>query len=190
MGHVPRGAHSAVERGRESDADEEGNPSMTRDELLHWLLETRAEFDQLAASIPKDELDKPIPGKKHSARDVIYHVVAYEDLIVQRLRSAQRGETTAFDRDREGWESFNDRVWDEAAQVDGLTVLARSHRIFRELIEQVRVLQDDEINGDGGIVRCIDPAWLAGRSLWEVIGIDAFEHYPMHFEDLQKARDA
>ncbi len=163
---------------------------MTRDELLHWLVETRAEFDQLVAAIPKDRLGKPIPGKKHSARDVIYHVVSYEDLIVQRLRSAQNGETTAFGRDRDGWESFNDRVWAEAAGVDDLTVLARSLRVFRELIEQARVLQDDEINGQGGIVRHIDQAWLDGRPLWEVIGIDSFEHYPMHFDDLQKARRA
>lgn len=160
---------------------------MTHDELLRWLLETRREFDELIAAIPRDNLEKPIPGKRHSARDVIFHVTAYEDLIVQRLRKAQLGETTAFDRDRDGWENFNDRVWGEAQQVDPPTALARSHRVFRELIEQVRVLQEDEINGDAGIVSAIDPAWLDGHRLYEVIGIDSFEHYPMHFEDLRKA---
>ncbi len=161
---------------------------MTRDELLGWLLETRKEFDELVSAIPKEALEKPIPGKSHSARDVIVHVTAYEDLIVQRLRNAQNEETTAFDRDHDGWESFNDRVWAEAKEVDPPTALARSHRVFRELIEQVRVLQDDEINGRGGIVRYLDPAWLDGRKLYEAIGVDAFEHYPMHFEDLKKAR--
>ncbi len=163
---------------------------MTRDELLHWLLETRGEFNQLVAAIPREKLDKPIHGKKRSARDVIFHVVAYEDLIVQRLRMAQDGETTEFDRDRDGWESFNDRVWAEAPQTDVNTVLARSQRVFNELIEQVRVLQEDELNDSRGIVRYLDPAWLDGRPLWEVIGIDAFEHYPMHYEELKKAHGA
>ncbi len=163
---------------------------MTRDELLRWLLETRREFDELVAAIPRDDFEKPIPGKKHSARDVVCHVTAYEDLIVQRLRSAQNGETTAFDRDHEGWEAFNDRIWEEAKHVDPPTCLARSRRAFRELVDQVRVLQDDEINGKAGIVRHIDPGWLDGRALYEVIGIDAFEHYPMHFEDLKSARRA
>ncbi len=165
-------------------------PGMTRDELLHWLLETRREFDELVAAIPKERLDKPIPGKKRSARDVIHHVTAYEELIVQRLQHAQDGETTAFDRDHEGWEQFNDRVWEEAKDVDSLTALARSHRVFREMIDQIRVLQDDEINGKGGIVRFLDPGWLDGRPLWEVVGIDAFEHYPMHFDELTKAQNA
>lgn len=161
---------------------------MTRDELLNWLQSTREEFDRLVSAISKEDLDKPIPGKKHSARDVIYHVTAYEDLIVQRLRNAQNGETTAFERDHDGWEAFNDTVWEEAKGVDVPAVLARSRRVFRELIEQVSVLQEDEINDARGIVTSIDPAWLDGRALWEVIGIDAFEHYPMHFDDLRKAR--
>jgi hypothetical protein len=161
---------------------------MTRDELLRWLLETRSEFNQLVSAIPRDKLDRPIRhGKKRSARDVIYHVVAYEELIVQRLRSAQDGETTAFDRDRDGWESFNDRVWIEATNTDVNTVLARSQRVFNDLIEQVRVLQEDELNDGRGIVKYLDPAWLNGRPLWEVIGIDSFEHYPMHFGDLKAA---
>ena len=163
---------------------------MTRDELLNWLLETRGEFDQLVSAVPKDKLGKPIPGNKRSVRDIICHISAYEDLIAQRLRLAQNGETTAFDRDHDGWESFNDRIWEEAKQVDPPTALARSNRIFREMIDQVRVLQEDEINGKGGITRYIDPAWLDGRPLWEVIGIDAFEHYPMHFEELEKAQGA
>jgi hypothetical protein len=161
---------------------------MTRDELLTWLLETRREFDQLVAAVPKERLDKAIPGKKHSAKDVIYHVVAYEDLIVQRLKAAQDGETTEFDRDRAGWEDFNDRIWTEAAEADVPTALARSYRVFRELIEQVRVLQESELNDGDGITRLVDSAWLDGRPLWEVIGIDSFEHYPMHFDDLRKAK--
>lgn len=163
---------------------------MTREEVLRWLLETRSEFNELVAAIPRDKLEKPIPGKKHSAKDVIHHVVCYEDLIVQRLRAAQTGEMTAFDRDRQGWEQYNASVWAEAATVDANTVLARSQRVFNELIAEVRVLQDDELNGTSGIVKHLDPAWLDGRALYSVIAIDAIEHYPMHFDDLKNAAAA
>jgi len=33
----------------------------------------------------------------------------------------------------------------------------------------------------------IDPAWLEGNAPWQAIGVDAFEHYPMHYDALDAA---
>ena len=51
-------------------------------------------------------------------------------------------------------------------------------------------LTDDELSGDVGLTARIDPAWLQGRTLAEVIGVDGFEHYPMHYPALAAAADA
>ena len=160
---------------------------MTRDEILRSLWKTRAEFDRLLSEIPPERLSQPIPGRARPAKDVVWHVAAYDELIVSRLRSARAGETTAFDRDRVGWEAFNERIWAEAAELDAPTVLSHADEVFLDLLEEVGQLTDDEICGNDGLVAHIDPAWLQGRTLAEVIGVDGFEHYPMHYDELRAA---
>ena len=160
---------------------------MTREQVLERLKSTRAEFDALVGSIPDSALDRPIPGSSHSPKQIVAHVSAYERLIVERLRAARFGEATDLERDRVGWEAFNGRVWTESADTPADAVLARSARDFLALVEEVGMLGDRDLASVSGLAAQIDPAWLQGRTLGEVIGVDGFEHYPMHFAQLQLA---
>lgn len=161
---------------------------MTRDEVLARLRETRAAFDALVAAIPRDRLDVAPAGRTHTPKEIVAHVAAYDELMVERLRAARAGRMTAFDRDRVGWERFNDRVWAEARALDVDEALAHAARVFADLLAEVERLTDAELGGVTGVTAGIDPAWLQGRMLAEVIGVDGFEHYPMHFEALEAAR--
>jgi hypothetical protein len=160
---------------------------MTRDQVLARLKERRAEFDGRLHTIPGPALDRPIPGVAHSPKQILAHVSAYERLIVDRLRAARLGETTEFDRDRVGWEAFNDRIWGETAELPVDVVLARSAADFLALLEEVAGLADSERVGGRGAAEAIDPAWLQGRPLWEGIAVDGFDHYPAHFAQLEAA---
>jgi hypothetical protein len=160
---------------------------VNRDEVLDRLREARLGFDERVGAIPESELSKPTPGSDHSPKDIVAHVSAYDELMVDRLRAARRGETTAFDRDREGWEAFNERVWAEATLQDAPEALARARRVFGDLLGEVGRLTDGELNATEGITVYLDPGWLDGRRLWELIGIDGFEHYPMHYTQLETA---
>ena len=163
---------------------------MTRDEILRNLWTTRAEFDRLLSEIPVERLSQPAPGRARPAKDVVWHIASYDELMVGRLRGARVGETTAYDRDRVGWEKFNERIWAEAAQLDSVTVCSHADEVFLDLLEEVGQLTDGEICGSEGIVKYIDPAWLQGRTLAEVIAVDGFEHYPMHYDELRAAARA
>ena len=163
---------------------------MKRDEVLHKLREARIGFDERVAAIPEAQLADSMPGTQHSAKDVVAHVSAYDELIVDRLRAARRGQTTEFDRDREGWEAFNERVWAEAALRDTPEVLARARRVFADLLGEIGRLTEGELNGHEGISVYLDPGWLGGRRVWELVGIDGFEHYPMHYAQLEAAASA
>jgi hypothetical protein len=160
---------------------------MTRNEVLAKLRETRSEFDRLVAAIPTDRLSEPVPGGAHCPKDIVYHVASYDDLMIRRLRCARDGELTAFDRDRDSWEAFNERIWAEAAGVDARAAQARGAKYFLDLLEEVGRLSDAELSSTVGITAHIDPAWLQGRTLAEVIGVDGFEHYPMHYAGLAAA---
>ena len=160
---------------------------MTRDEVLERLQHARALFDRRVRAIPPERLEVPIPGGTHSPKQIVAHVAAYEELMVGRLRAARAGETTMYDRDRTGWQTFNARVWREAQERDAQAVLEHSDRTFTELIHELVLLHDDELNEAAGITKNIDPDWLEGRELWELIGIDGFEHYPKHYAQLERA---
>jgi hypothetical protein len=163
---------------------------MTRDEVLRRLWTARAEFDRLVSEIPVERLSEPCSGCPHAPKDVIWHVAAYDELIVSRIRAARDGATTAFDRDRDGWEAFNERIWTEASERDAVSAVSQAEETFLDLLEEVGQLSDEELFGTGGVTAVIDPAWLQGRTLAEVIGVDGYEHYPMHYSHLQDATGA
>jgi phenylalanine-4-hydroxylase len=160
---------------------------MTRDEVLDQLKRERAEFDKLVDAIPADAMDEPVPDGVHSPKQIVAHVSAYEQLIVERLRAARLGQTTDLDRDRVGWESFNDRIWSESESVDAEIVLTQSARMFLAMLEELASLPDSEFGALSKVAEAIDPGWLRGQALWEVIGVDTFEHYPMHYAQLEAA---
>lgn len=160
---------------------------MTRAQLLEALKRQRAEFDARVENVPAQAFDSRILGCPHTPKQIVAHVSAYERLIVERLRAARLGERTEFDRDRVGWESFNDRIWRESAEKPADAVLADSARDFLQLLEEVGLLGDEELVSTAGVTASIDPAWLQGRTLAQVIGVDAFDHYEMHFEQLESA---
>lgn len=160
---------------------------MHRDEILSKLKARRAEFDAKVARIALEDLERPAPGCPHSPKQIVAHVNAYERLVVERLRAARLGEETAFDRDRVGWEAFNERIWAEAADTPADVVLCTAARDFLALLEEIGMLSSAELTENAGIAVAIDPAWLEGKSLAELIAIDCFEHYPMHYAQLEAA---
>lgn len=161
---------------------------MGRDEVLARLKVARAVFDEKLAAVPVEGLALPAPGQAHSIKDIVAHVTAYDDLIVQRLVSARHGSTTAFDRDRVGWEAFNERIWREVADLPAEAVLDRARSAFAALLHEVGQLSDEELDARVGSTAALDPAWLEGRAPWELIAIDAYDHYPLHYAALDAAR--
>jgi hypothetical protein len=174
-----------IETSRDRGAKKE--MAMTRDEVLARLTTERAVFDAKVAAVPADALERVIPGSTHSVKDVVAHVTAYEELIVERLVAARHGATTAFDRDHAGWESFNERIWREALEMRPHAVLSRSRDVFAALVREVGTLSDDELGARMGATAALDEGWLDGSPPWKLMEIDAFGHYPMHYPGLDAA---
>lgn len=160
---------------------------MTRDEVLQRLRDGRTEFDARLSAIPRGALEESTPGGTHSPKDIVAHIAAYEELVVQRLRAARCGEITEFDRDRVSWQAFNERVWSEVASLDAETVLAHADEVFAALLDEIAQLSDAELAAPTGATAALDPAWLEGEPPWKLIGIDVFDHYPMHHAALEAA---
>lgn len=160
---------------------------MTRDEVVERLQHNRIRFDQRVARIPRESLDVRPEGRAHTPKQVVAHVTEYEALVIERLRAARVGDTTALFRDRVGWEEFNEQVWSESEELDIETVLDRSEAVFADLIGELMMLSDADMIEDTGVIANIDPAWLQGRTFAQVVAVDCFDHYPMHYEELEQA---
>jgi hypothetical protein len=160
---------------------------VTRDEVLERLASSRTVFDEKLAAVPRAVLEAPVPGSTRSVKDVVFHVSAYDDLVVLRLIASRTGVTTEFDRDREGYEVFNERVWGEAAVIEPDDALARAEEVFLALLHEVGRLTDDELAEAVGATAALDPAWLQGQAPWELLAIDCWDHYPMHYAALDAA---
>jgi hypothetical protein len=158
-----------------------------RDEVLERLRSTRADFDARVAEVSDAAFDRMVPGGTHTPKQIVWHVAAYDRLMVDRLRAARDGQTTAFDRDRIGWEAFNERTWSDGQSADPVTVKATAASTFESLLEEVGRLSDDELAGPVGVSAHLDQAWLGTRPPWQLIGIDGFDHYPMHLRSLEAA---
>lgn len=160
---------------------------MTRDEVLERLRSTRADFDTRVARVPDAAFVRVVPGGSHTPKQIVWHVAAYDRLMVDRLRAARDSRTTAFDRDRIGWEAFNESTWTEGEAAEPEVVKATAARTFEALLEEVGRLTDEELAGPTGVSAYLDQDWLGTRPPWQLIGIDGFEHYPMHFRSLEAA---
>jgi hypothetical protein len=165
-----------------------GGPEVTRDEVLERLASSRAVFAQKLALVPRAALEVPVPGSTHSVKDIVFHVSAYDDLVVLRLIAARAGITTQFDRDRDGYEVFNERVWGEAAVIEPDDALARADEVFTALVHEVGRLTDGELEAATGATAALDPAWLQGQAPWEPLAMDCWDHYPMHYAALDAAK--
>ena len=160
---------------------------MTRDEVVFRLRNGREAFDKAVAEVPPNALDAPIEGLEHSAKQIVAHVTAYEQLIVERLIASRHGATTSLEPDSEGWEAFNSRMWNEASTGKPRKVLSRAADVFGALVHEVDQLSDEELNAATGATAALDPRWLQGRAPWQVIAEDAYDHYRQHLPALEKA---
>lgn len=160
---------------------------MTRDEVLERLRSERAVFDAKVERVPRDAFESAPEGHAHSPKDVVVHVTAYEEPIIERLRAAERGETTALCRDRDGWERFNESVWERAMAISSEEALAHARGVFAELVAAAERLTDADLAGESELASHIDQAWLEDRPLWQLVAIDGFDHYPDHYEVLDVA---
>lgn len=160
---------------------------MTKSEVMELLRSRRALFDAKVAAVPRDALDEPIPRSTKTVKEIVAHVSNYEQLIVDRLISAGHGAGTALRHDQLGFGRGNDLDWPDVTTRAPEQVLRRAADVFDALMQTVGDLSDDELNEAIGATAALDKEWLQGRAPWEMIAIDAYDHYPMHFPALDAA---
>ncbi len=65
----------------------------TKHQLLAEIRGERAEIEVLLDRIPPDQLSQPIDGDGWSIKDILAHIVAWEQVMLRWWRASQAGET-------------------------------------------------------------------------------------------------
>src|SRR5215467_4852685 len=167
---------------------------MNKATLLHLLQDNRARFERLVSQVSETSMIEPRGRDQQSGKDVIAHLTTWEQRAVLWLKTAARGETphspepgaTWDDMDRLNVESFaqnKDRPLQE--------VQADSQRSFKELVEQVQALSDDELT----VPRPFAWVWHGdspeqGKPLWKsILASPCYAHYQDHFYNFLERTD-
>jgi hypothetical protein len=156
--------------------------TMTKARLLALIRSERKSLDAELADLDGDQMTKPGVEGRWSIKDLMAHITAWEQRMIEWLKQALRGEVpkqlptsiTWEDLDRLNAETFRenrDRPLDE--------VLAESDRSYRQVLRTVEMMPEKAL---------IQPdyyVWRGGKPLWEIVAANTFWHYQEHREAIR-----
>ncbi|MDP9316531.1 MAG: ClbS/DfsB family four-helix bundle protein [Chloroflexota bacterium] len=153
---------------------------MDKATLLAKLRTNRALFERLLAHVSPQYLMQPYGDDERSVKDILAHLTAWEQRIIQRLDTAHQGDAAPLQTmTRADMDQFNahvlaanrDRSWQE--------VVTAFHHSFQQLLDRVQAFTDAELTEPQHF------AWLEGSPLWRyLLSGPAYFHYQAHMYDL------
>jgi hypothetical protein len=154
----------------------------TKAGLLILIRTERKLLDAELAELTGDQMTKPGVEGRWSIKDLLAHITAWEQRMIQWLKQALRGEVpqhlptgmTWDDLDRWNEETFlenRDRPLDE--------VLAESDRSYRQALRAVEMMPEKALFEPGYYV------WRGGKPLWEMVAANTYWHYQEHREAIR-----
>lgn len=167
--------------------------TVSRDELLARTQSSREQWDAVLAQLDDASMTRPyVPGSEWTVKDIIAHVMAYEQWIASLLNPAIESpppfppEVNAADTDeRNAWfyEVYHSRPLDE--------LRAGEREAYEGMLEGIRQQSDDDLNTHMTVTednRLVpggpdDPAPFV-QPLWKWIAEQGYEHYEQHIGDL------
>ena len=166
---------------------------MKQTELLRKMLAANDELEALFASMTDEQINLPGVYDDLSAKDVLAHIAAWQQLEINWLRDSLSGRGTV--RYMPGFEVHRDMPEGEyEAVMDRLNayvfaqnrdraypdVLEDYRRTYRELVATVEEMSEGDLN---------DPErfeWWRGEPVWTSIAGNNYEHIDEHLELIRR----
>ncbi len=119
-----------------------------------------------------------------SIKDILAHIATWQQILLERLQAANRGEEPALPPDLDVTEEEIDRLnaqfYEENKARPLAGVLTDFRTSYQHIAKIVQAISDEELT---------DPhrfAWMGGEPLWRLIPGDTYAHYPEHIESIQE----
>ena len=152
--------------------------TMTRDELLHEILQAKIEWEVTTTPlVAGDQDERPVVGEWR-VKDIRAHLTWHER---QMLEFLQAGRFTGSDWWNLPLNERNRLIFEDNRNRSADDVREESRDVHEALVKMIETLTDEQLN---------DPAQWPGMPAewqpWDVIAGNTYRHYQDHTSDLKK----
>jgi hypothetical protein len=163
------------------------NDSMNKTKFLDIMRTERKQWEALLSEVGIARMEIPGAAGEWSVKDIIAHITAYEQGLVEWLRAASCGETVEFPiLDHPDLDYRNQLIYSVNRSRTLEEVLQESEEVFHELSQLVASLLEEELLDPDKTAWFVIGRWKEARPLWKCIADDSYEHYKQHVEGVRE----
>ena len=152
---------------------------VSKDKLLAELRAGRERLEATLARVGEGQMTAPGAVGDWSVKDLLAHLIFWEQAPVRALQAEARGEPGRLPSDDENVDELNARAVAERRERPPAEVLAEFERSYHELLDVVEPLSDADLNEPDRY------AWTEGKPLWRIIAGESYRHYREHDEEIR-----
>jgi hypothetical protein len=163
---------------------------MNKNKFLHILRSERTQWEDLLSEVGISRMELTGAAGEWSVKDIVAHISAYEQGLVEWLRAASCGETVEFPvLDHPDLDYRNQLIYSVNRARTLEDVLQEAEEVFRELIQIVASLSEEELLDPDKTAWFVVHRWKEARPLWRCIADDSYNHYKQHVESVREWLD-
>ncbi len=151
---------------------------MTQDELLNVLARSHADLLAVLDGFSADEFSQLEAGY-WTPKEILAHIAVWNDVCSSYLEELDQGRPISLHQ--ETTQEINARTWERDRHLSASQVRAQETASFQQVLDHVRQLDEDLLNRE---LRGPWPEITESMPLYKVIGIDTYEHYQQHNQDI------
>ncbi len=144
---------------------------MTKDSLIDLAQAERQRFSSLIEPLSQEQMLQPGVQAAWSAKDIVAHLVAWEERMVLWLNQVAHGETPVMPGTID---QMNEQTYQERKDWPLAQVLADLERSAAQSTASIRSVSDEDLLTPGRF------PWLGKEPLWHLVAANTFWHYPSH----------
>jgi hypothetical protein len=154
----------------------------TKAELLDAIRVRRKRLEEALAQLGEDQMIQPGVESNWSVKDILAHIVAWEQRMVLWVGQALRGEVPAIPATWDEVHRLNEQSYWENRDRPLAEVLADFQRSYAEALALAEAVPEEDLVDPGRF------SWREGVPLARVVAANTCWHYAEHLESIQAWR--
>jgi hypothetical protein len=152
---------------------------ISKPELLKRIRSERQYLAETLAQLSEDQMVKPGAEAAWSVKDMLAHLVAWEEYLVQWVDQILRGQAPELPAGVGGIDQVNAEIYEENKDRPLTEVLTEFQTSYQEVLRCTEAASEEILLQTG-----LFPAW-GDTPLWDVVASNTYWHYQEHGEALR-----
>jgi hypothetical protein len=121
---------------------------ITKEQLLKEIRDERAKLESLIAAIPQDVFASKIVQGEWTSKDVVSHLIAWEQMVIFWVTSGFAGKTIAVPAEGIKWNelpALNDKIFREHRDELPEEVMKKFQQSYRQILDLLNSISEDDL---------------------------------------------